>query len=160
MNLPILDELSRLMKGKKPPVIDPEPRTMNIRFTEGAHSIVGSGGTLSCKASVECEVSEWVWGVMKDVKSVTVTVQLAVAVIEDQSAGERLDLEVKSPRKNFVLKSKDKNRYVFEGNMEEGDVAKFEILSKPYSPDWSVKFTPSAEITFPKIKKPKKTEGI
>lgn len=159
MNLPILDELSRLMKGKKPPIIESDPRTMNIRFTEGAHSIVGKGGNLCCRAVVECEVASWVWSAIKDLKSVTVTVQLAVAVIEDQSVGERLELEVKFPRKNFILKGNDKNRYVYEGTMEEGDVVKFEVFSKPYSSDWSVKFTPSAEIASPKLIKPKKPEG-
>jgi hypothetical protein len=158
MNLPILDELSRLMKGTKPPPPDPEPRTMNIRFIEGAHSNIGKGGTLSCRATIECQVSSWVWDVINDVKSVSVSVQLAVAMIEDGSTGERLELDVNFPNKNFVLKSSDRNRYVYEGTMEEGDVGKFEVLSKSYSSDWSVKFTPSAEVIAPKVQKPKKSE--
>ena len=155
MNLPILDELSRLMKGKKPIIPPGEPRTVSISFVERPCALPGRGANLRCKSIVEFQVASWVWEVLDDVDAVEVTIQLGLAVMEDESVGERISLNVKSSNKKFVCTSTDKNRYVYQGVMSSTDVAKFEFTSEQYSSDWSVKFTPIATVTNPEVPKKK-----
>lgn len=157
MNLPILDELSRLMRGKKPVIVEGEPRTVLIKFTKRPFALAGRGNNLRCKSVVEFTVDSWVWEMLEGVNAVEVTIQLGLAVMEDENIGERITLDVKPPNKKFLCISTDKNRYVYKGMMSSSDVAKFEITSDQYSSDWSVKFTPSANVTNPEI--PKKIEG-
>ena len=157
MNLPVLDELSRLMKGKKPVIPEGEPRTVSIRFLELPNVSPGRGNNLRCKSVVEFQVDSWVWDVLHDVDSVEVTIQLGLAVMEDESVGERISLDVNSKNKKFVCTSSEKNRYVYKGTLSNAEVAKFEINSEQYSSDWSVKFTPIATVTNPEV--PKKKAG-
>jgi glutamate synthase domain-containing protein 1 len=98
-----------------------------------------------------------VWEVLDDVDSVEVTIQLGLAVMEDESVGERISLDIKSTNKKFVCTSSEKNRYVYKGSLSISEIAKFEVNSEQYSSDWSVKFTPIATVTNPEV--PKKKEG-
>ena len=155
MNLPILDELSRLMKGKKPDIPEGEPRTVSIRFVERPYVLPGRGSNLRCRSVVEFQVDSWVWEELDDVDAVEVTIQLGLAVMEDENVGERISLDVKSYNKQIICISSEKNRYVYQGIMRSSDVAKFEVTSEQYSSDWSVKFTPMATVTNPEVPKKK-----
>lgn len=157
INLPILDELSRLMKGKKPKLPESEPRTVSIDFIEPPYVEPSKGNNLLCKSVVEFKVNSWVWEVLGDVDVVEVNIQLSLAIMEDESIGERIPLNVKAPNKGFICLSSEANLYVYTGSMSSSDVVKFEITSEQYSSDWSVKFTPVANITNPDV--PKKTKG-
>jgi len=159
LNLPILDELSRLMKGKKPIVPQGDARTIRISFIKGAHAVSASKGDIKCISEVEFIVDDWVWDVLDpDVLEVEVTVQLSVAIIEDETIGERLPLNIKFDKKQFVLQSDEKSRYVFIGPMRRGQRSSFKIETDGYSSDWSVKFTPIADVTNPEVPSmPKRT---
>ena len=104
---------------------------------------------------MEFQVDSWVWEELDDVDAVEVTIQLGLAVMEDENVGERISLDVKSYNKQIICISSEKNRYVYQGIMRSSDVAKFEVTSEQYSSDWSVKFTPMATVTNPEVPKKK-----
>ena len=156
LNLPILDELSRLMKGNKPKPPKPEKRPVTIRLVTPAHAVPASAGQLECRAAVEFGVADWVWDVAKtDV--VELTAVLSVAYVEDENLGERLDLRVKPPRKTFTESGSANGRFVYVGELQRGETVQFEVKSQAYEPDWTVRFTPTASITNPILTSGKST---
>jgi len=148
LNLPILDELSRLMKGNKPKPPKPEKRPVTIRLVTPAHAVPASAGQLECRAAVEFGVADWVWDVAKT-DAVELTAVLSVAYVEDENLGERLDLRVKPSRKTFTESGSANGRFVYVGELQRGDKVQFEVKSQAYEPDWTVRFTPTASITNP-----------
>jgi len=148
LNLPILDELSRLMKGNKPRPPRPEKRPVTIRLVTPAHAELASAGRLECRAAVEFGVADWVWDVAKT-DAVEVTAVLSVAYVEDEGLGERLDLRVKASRKTFTENGSANGRFVYVGQLQRGETVQFHVRSEAYEPDWTVRFTPTASITNP-----------
>lgn len=150
LNLPILDELSRLMKGNKPKPPKPEKRSVIIRLASPAHAVPSPTGQLECRAAVEFGIADWVWDVTKT-DAVEVTVVLSVAYVEDENLGERLNLRVKSSRKTFAEQGSGNGRFVYVGELQRSETVQFDIKTQPYEPDWTVRFTPTASITNPSI---------
>lgn len=159
LNLPILDELSRLMKGNKTKPPKPDKRPITIRFVTPAHAVAVPSGNLECHAVVEFGVADWVWDSVKT-ETVEVAVVLSMAFVEDENLGERLELRVKPPNKAFVQRESSLGRRVFVGELKRGETAQFKVNSQAYEPDWTVRFTPTASITNPTvIVGPTTTEG-
>lgn len=150
LNLPILDELSRLMKGNKPKPPKPEKRPVTIRLVTPAHAVATQSGHLECRAAVEFGVADWVWDVAKT-DSVEVTAVLSIAYVEDENLGERLNLKVNSSTKSFVEQGSSNGRAVFVGELQRGETVQFKVNSEAYEPDWTVRFTPTASITNPAL---------
>jgi hypothetical protein len=150
LNLPILDELSRLMKGNKPKPPKPEKRPITIRLVTPAHAVPTENGHLECHAAVEFGVADWVWDITST-ETVEVTAILSVAFVEDENLGERLKLRVKPTRKKFVEQGSSNGRSVFVGELGRGETVQFNVSSQAYEPDWTVRFTPTASITNPAI---------
>jgi hypothetical protein len=155
LNLPILDELSRLMKGRKPMPPPPNPRTVQIGFVTAAHAIDVGDDHLVCRSAVEVSVADWVWAEVDDVSEVEVTVILSVAYVEDEAIGERLNLRTSCSHQSFVESRSDGGRFVWKGRLGRVDTARFDIETAPYSADWSVKFSPSADVTSPTVGSPR-----
>jgi hypothetical protein len=123
-------------------------------MTTPAHIVPQTDGQLSCRASVEFLVSEWVWPVA-DQESVDVSVSLSIAFVEDEKLGDLLKITAK-PRGPKVKLSEDKSgRLVFSGALKRDQSIIFDVSSEAYSPDWTVRFTPTAIITDPVIKAPR-----
>jgi hypothetical protein len=148
--LPILDELSRLMKGNKPKPPKPEKRPVTIRLVTPAHTVPTPRGHLECHATVEFGVADWVWDVAK-ADAVEVTAVLSIAYVEDENLGERLTLRVKPSAKSFVEQGSSNGRAVFVGELRRGETIQFKVNSQAYEPDWTVRFTPTASITSPVV---------
>ena len=155
INLPILDELSKLMRGKKRIPPDPEPRQVLVRLVEPAHRTATSDDKLVCNATVEFQVADWVWDMIKETK-VDVTVSLPIAYVEDDGVGEYLDTKVTCPNQNFKPKGASSGKQSFVGSLARGETAQFKVKSDKYSPDWTVRFSPTAVIDRPKVPNPKK----
>jgi hypothetical protein len=151
LNLPILDELSRLMKGKKPKMPDPERRQVEIRLVTPAHVVPQSDGRLVCSASVEFSVADWVWPIA-DQDSVEVSITLSIAFVEDEKLGDLLAITAKSRGAKFKLSDEKAGRLVFVGTLKPDQSVTLDVTSAAYSPDWTVRFTPTAAITDPVIK--------
>jgi hypothetical protein len=158
LNLPILDELSRLMKGKKPKMPDPERRQVEIRLVSPAHVVPQSDGQLACSASVEFSVADWVWPIA-DQDSVEVSITLSIAFVEDEKLGDLLDITAKSRGAKFKLSDEKAGRLVFTGTLKPDQSATFDVTSAVYAPDWTVRFTPTAAITDPVIKAPRRSSS-
>ena len=154
LNLPILDELSRLMKGKKPKMPDPERRQVEIRLVTPAHVVPQSDGQLACCASVEFSVADWVWPIA-DQESVEVSVTLSIAFVEDEKLGDLIGITAKPHGAKFKLSHEKSGRLVFAGTLKPDQNVTFDVTSAAYSPDWTVRFTPTAAITDPVIKAPR-----
>jgi hypothetical protein len=150
LNLPILDELSRLMKGNKPKPPKPEKRPITIRLVTPAHAVPTANGHLECHAAVEFGIADWVWDITST-ETVEVTAILSVAFVEDENLGERLKLRVKPTRKTFVEQGSSNGKSVFVGELGRGETVQFNVSSQAYEPDWTVRFTPTASITNPAI---------
>ncbi len=150
LNLPILDELSRLMKGNKPKPPKPEKRPITIRLVTPAHAVPTANGHLECHAAVEFGIADWVWDVT-NTETVEVTAILSVAFVEDENLGERLKLRVKPTPKTFVEQGSSNGKSVFVGELGRGETVQFNVSSQAYEPDWTVRFTPTASITNPAI---------
>ncbi len=150
LNLPILDELSRLMKGNKPKPPTPKKRPITIRLVTPAHTVPTTSGHLECHAAVEFGIADWVWNITRT-DTVEVTAILSVAFVEDENLGERLKLRAKSSRKTFVEQGSSNGKSVFVGELGRGETVQFNVSSQAYEPDWTVRFTPTASITNPAI---------
>jgi len=148
LNLPILDELSRLMKGNKPKPPRAEKRPVTIHLVEPAHTKPTSSGLLECHAVVEFGVADWVWEVAQT-DTVEITVVLSIAFVEDESLGERLALRVKPSRKTFSESGSSNDRHIYVGELQQGETVQFAVRSGGYEPDWTVRFTPTASVTNP-----------
>lgn len=148
LNLPILDELSRLMKGNKPKAPKPEKRPVTIRLVTPAHAVATPAGQLECRAAVEFGVADWVWDVA-NTDAVELTAVLSVAYVEDENLGERMNLRVKSSRKTFAERGSANGRFIYVGELQQGETVQFDIQSQAYESDWTVRFTPTASITNP-----------
>lgn len=149
LNLPILDELSRLMKGNKPKPPKPEKRSVTIRLVEPANAKPTSSGLLECNAVVEFGVADWVWeNIQTD--AVEITAVLSVAFVEDDNLGDRLALRVKPPKK-FSQVGSSNGRYVYVGELHRDEEVQFTVKSTGYEPDWTVRFTPTASVTNPAL---------
>jgi hypothetical protein len=151
LNLPILDELSRLMKGRKPTPPRQNPRAVRLNFLTAAHVVAAGSGMLACRSAVQISVDDWVWSMVGDVSEVEVTVLLAVAYLEDETIGERLKMSVTCSDDRFLQTSVDDGKYVWRGPLGPLDYVTFEIKTEPYSADWSVKFSPTADVTSPAL---------
>jgi hypothetical protein len=151
LNLPTLDELSRLMKGQKPTPPPPNPRTIRLNFLTAAHVVAAGSGMLACRSEVQISVNDWVWSMVGDVSEVEVTTVLAVAYLEDETLGERLKMSVTCSDDRFLQISADDGKYVWRGPLGPVDRVTFEIVTEPYSADWSVKFSPTADVTSPAL---------
>lgn len=151
LNLPILDELSRLMKGRKPAPPPQNPRTVRMNFLTAAHAIDAGDGKLLCRSAVEVSVDDWVWPEVGNSSDVEVTAVMSVAFVEDEAIGERVELSVTCSNRNFTQSSADDGKYVWRGRLGRVDTATFEITTAPYSADWSVKFSPTADVTDPVV---------
>jgi len=151
LNLPILDELSRLMKGRKPAPPPQNPRTVRMNFLTAAHAIDAGDGKLLCRSAVEVSVDDWVWPEVGNSSDVEVTAVMSVAFVEDEAIGERVALSVTCSNRNFTQSSADDGKYVWRGRLGRVDTATFEITTAPYSADWSVKFSPTADVTDPVV---------
>lgn len=149
LNLPVLDELSRLMKGKKPPAPQQSPRTVSLNFVTAAHAVEAGPSHLQCRSAVEVRVEDWVWDAVGDSPDVEVTAIMSVAFVEDEAIGERVDLRVATRGAAFVQTSAVDGRYEWRGRLGPADSVTFEVETVPYFADWSVKFSPTAEVTDP-----------
>lgn len=157
LNLPLLDELSRLMKGNKPKKLKVPPRAVSISFVDPAHAVATKSGLLKCEATVEFSVADWVWeAVTKDVTDVEVTVGLSVAFVEDEKVGEKLTVKATSGNPAFSPVVTSDGSAGFVGELARGDVARFTVTSDEYESDWTVRFTPVATVTRPKVVPPPK----
>lgn len=151
LNLPILDELSRLMRGRKPKTPDPERRQVEIRILTPAHAAPERDGSLTCRATVEVIVADWVWPELS-VDEVLVAVSLSIAYVEDERLGDPLAINASCENRRFNSESPNSGRLTFSGPLRAGERVRFDVQSKPYASDWTVRFTPTAQITEPKVK--------
>jgi len=158
-SLPVLEELSQLMRGKRlvPPA--PEQRQVLISLTEAAHTET-HGDVLRCKARVRFRVADWVWDEISETE-VKVHVSLSIAYVEDGGRGGDLKITAKPSNSTFTAAGAKSGKVVFHGPLGKGDEVEFSVASEAYSPDWTVRFTPAAEITEPQVKptRPKKSKG-
>jgi len=150
LNLPILDELSRLMKGNKPKPPKPEKRAVTIRLVQPASARPTKSGLLECNAVVEFGVADWVWDKIQT-DTVEITAVLSVAFVEDDNLGERLTLQVKPSIKKFSQIGSSNGRYVYVGELHRDEKVEFTVKSTSYEPDWTVRFTPTASVTNPAL---------
>ena len=159
-NLPILDELSRIMKGKKPSLPLSDPRTVNINFLKSPGIVPVDTNSVKCLSEVSFMVDDWVWDEIPGVEEVEVELQLSLAVDEDGRIGDaRIPLKVEDKSGQLTTSSNEKNKFVGIGLMRQGENIRLKIESEPYSSDWSVRFTPIAEITRPDISQRKKSNS-
>ena len=162
--LPTLDELSRLMRGKKlrPPV--GALRQIRISLIEQAKTRITPAGELECIASVSIKVADWVWSELNQskkepqIETVQVAVELSLAFVEDDESGDRLRLFVDCSRKDFSVTHLPNGKTLCEGAIKRDESIVFSVVSVTYSPDWTVRFTPTAIITAPKVSPKKKSE--
>lgn len=162
--LPTLDELSKLMRGKKlrPPV--GAMRQIRIALVEQAHTRKTSSNELECVASVSIKVADWVWSELNpskevpQIETVRVGVELSLAFVEDGETGDRLELYVECSRKDFNLTQLPNGKTLCEGSVKRDESVVFSVVSAAYSPDWTVRFTPTASITAPRVSPKKKSE--
>ena len=158
-SLPVLEELSRLMRGKKlvPPL--PEPRQVLISLTEAAHTEI-HGDAVKCKARVKFRVADWVWDEITE-KEVKLQVSLTIGYVEDGGLGGKLGITATPSNRKFTNASTKGGKEIFHGPLEKGDEVEFSVSSESYSPDWTVRFTPAAEILEPHVKptRSKKSKG-
>lgn len=164
LTLPTLDELSKLMRGKKVRPPEGALRQVRITLTKAASSKPTTGGELQCVAGVSVKVSDWVWEELDkadsdvNVSSVRVAVEFSVAFMEDDEIGERLPLKVTCSDPAFLISDLPNRKTLCEGDLGRGQSVEFSINSVAYSPDWTVRFTPTANITSPKVPARKKSE--
>jgi len=158
-SLPVLEELSRLMRGKRMIPPTPEPRQVHISLTEAAHTET-YGDALKCKARVRFRVADWVWDKISETV-VKVQVSLSIAYVEDGGRGGDLKITATPSNPGFTATGAKSGKTVFHGLLGKGDEVEFSVASETYSPDWTVRFTPAAEITEPQVKptRPKKPKG-
>lgn len=156
-NLPVLDELSKLMKGRKVVPPKPEPRQVLVRLVEPAHRIPTRDEMLICEATVEFEIADWVWPLIK-VQSAEISVSLSLSFVEDGGTGEELEIKATCSSSNFKQLSNSAEQVSFTGTLSIGETVQFKIRSEKYAPDWSVRFSPTAVITSPKVP-PKKSKA-
>ena len=153
-NLPVLDDLSKLMKGKKKKTIDPEPRQVLVRILEAPSRTVTKDNQLVCKAEVEFQVADWVWELISE-PTVEVTVSVPIAFVEFDTVGDHLATNVLCSNDKFLSNGSPSDTQSFVGPLGPGETVQFTIKSEKYSPDWTVRFSPSALITEPKVPKSK-----
>jgi len=153
-NLPVLDDLSKLMKGKKKKIIDPAPRQVLVRILEAPSRTVTKDNQLVCKAEVEFQVADWVWGLISE-STVEVTVSVPIAFVEVDTVGDHLATTVLCSNDKFLSNGSPTDTQSFVGPLGPGETVQFTIKSEKYSPDWTVRFSPSALITEPKVPKPR-----
>lgn len=149
-NLPVLDDLSKLMKGRKSVPPKPEPRQVLVRLVEPAHRIPTRDEMLICEATVEFEIADWVWPLI-NVPAAELSVSLSLSFVEDGGTGEEVDIKATCPNANFKQLSKFREQINFTGTLSKGEAVQFKIRSEKYAPDWSVRFSPTAVITSPKV---------
>lgn len=150
LNLPILDELSRLMKGSKPKPPPVPKRPVTINLVSPARAVATRDARLRCEATVEFSVADWVWKVAST-DEVEVTVTLSVAFVEDERLGDRLTLVATPSRLDFVRSNANSEQATFVGVLARGESVRFDVRSDPYDSDWTVRFTPIASITRPNV---------
>lgn len=155
-NLPVLDELSRLMKGKKKKVVPPDPRQVLVRIIEAPSRTSTKDNKLVCHAKVEFQVADWVWELITET-TVEVIVSVPIAFVEVDDVGDYLATEVVCTNDKFVMSSGSSNKKSFRGPLGPGEVVQFKVKSEKYSPDWTVRFSPAAVIDRPKVPKMKST---
>lgn len=149
INLPVLDELSRLMKGRRAqPPPPPEKRPIGIRFTTPAHAEPSSVERLVCKATVEFQVADWVWDVV-DSSTVDVQIVLTISYLEDEHVGEPIGLQARISGTKFRVVDTTPGKFTCTGTLSKEDVVEIEATSDSYSSDWTVRFTPRAWVTDP-----------
>jgi hypothetical protein len=156
-NLPVLDDLSKLMKGrkKKPPPV--EPRQVLVRLIEPAHRAPSRDEMLTCEATVEFEIADWVWPEIS-VQTVEILVSLSLSFVEDGGTGDEVEIKATCSKNNFTRQSTVAKQLIYTGALEKGEVVQFKIRSEKYAPDWSVRFSPTAVIISPKVP-PKKSKA-
>lgn len=151
LNLPILDELSRLMRGRKPKTPDPERRQVEIRILTPAHATAERDGSMVCRATVEVAVADWVWSEIT-VDEVTVSVSLNIAYVEDERLGDSLLISARCDNRSFGTDVANPGRLSFTGQLGRAEKVRFDVQSDPYASDWTVRFTPTAQISEPKVR--------
>jgi len=158
-SLPILEDLSRLMRGKRIAPPTPAPRQVLIAITEAAHAKLHDT-SLKCEAKVKFRIADWVWDAI-DETEVKVAVSLTIAYVEDGGLGGKLEVTATPSNRKFTSKGKRSGVAIFHGQLGVDDEVAFSIVSEKYSPDWTVRFVPEAEILEPQVKstKPKKVTG-
>ncbi len=149
-NLPVLDDLSKLMKGRKKPPPPIEPRQVLVRLVEPAHRTPTKDEMLICDATVEFEIADWVWDLVK-VKTVEISISLSLSFVEDQGAGEGVEIKANCSDNKFMRQSTTAKQLIYTGALSKGEAVQFKVQSEKYSPDWSVRFSPTAVITSPKV---------
>lgn len=159
LNLPILDELSRLMRGRKPKTPDPAKRQVEIRIINPAQTSLERDGSLTCRATVEVMVADWVWAEVA-VDEVIVAVSLSIAYVEDDRLGDPLGINATCENRRFSPDGSSVGKLTFAGPLRAGEKVRFEIKSEPYSSDWTVRFTPTALVTEPKVKMTRVSTGV
>jgi len=159
LTLPVLDELSRLMRGRRIRPPKPDPRQVLISITETAHA-EAHGDALKCKARVKFRIADWVWTEITE-SEVQLQVLLAVAYVEDGGLGGKLSITVTSSGRKFAHLGVSSGKEVFQGMLKQAEEVEFTIVSEKYSPDWTVRFTPAAEIINPRVKprRPRKDQA-
>lgn len=148
-SLPVLEELSRLMRGKRIVPPKPDPRQVLISMTEAAHTEI-QGDALTCKAKVKFRVADWVWAEIAEPEA-EVQISLSIAYVEDGGLGGKLAIEATPSSRRFKSVGASGGRASFQGLLGKDDEVEFSIKSEKYSPDWTVRFTPVAEIVEPRV---------
>jgi len=151
-NLPVLDELSRLMKGKKKKIVPPDPRQVLVRIVKAPSRTATKDNKLVCHAKVEFQVADWVWGQISET-TVEVTISVPIAFVEVDDIGDHLVTDVVCSNSKFLSNTGTPGKQSFVGQLGPGETVQFTIKSEKYSPDWTVRFSPSAVITAPKVPK-------
>jgi hypothetical protein len=150
LHLPILDELSRLMKGSKPKPPPTPKRPVTINLVSPARAVATRDGRLQCEATVEFSIADWVWASIAD-DDVDLSVTLSVSFVEDERLGERLAVSATPSGPGFVRTSGTDEQATYVGRLARGESVKFISRSASYDPDWTVRFTPIAAVIRPVI---------
>ena len=153
-NLPVLDELSKMMKGKKKKIVPPDPRQILVRIIDAPSRTATKDNKLVCHAKVGFQVADWVWELISET-TVEVNVSVPITFVEVDDSGDHLAAEVICSNNKFLLSGASSRKQSFVGPLGPGETVQFTIKSEKYSPDWTVRFSPSAVITEPKVPKPK-----
>lgn len=155
INLPILDELCRLLKGKKPKPPGKSRRAISIRI-DADDPVQQSANGLEFLAGVVFEIEPWVWTALDQRVAddsadrpidLQVEVLLQLAFVEDESQGERLGLQISCSGGTFDPVSSRGQKYRWSGKLGRSESVRFDVRSDVYQADWTVVFSPSARLT-------------
>jgi hypothetical protein len=144
VNLPTLDKLMNLLKGKKIVPPKPEPRPFTLQFTKQPKREVLDDGRIRIVGRASFGLSEHV-----QAESAEVELTVTVAYVEDQRAGTLAELSFGDIGELAHIASVGR-RYVFRGTLtKSGPRVELSFSSEPYSADWTTQVAISGKLSGP-----------